>query len=93
MARWAEVRKKILENPEVKEEYDSLSSLDIAAQLINARARKGLTQMELAERAGTSQSAIVRLERGDYTGYTVKTLIKIARVLDAKLDIKIESLV
>ena len=87
MAKWADIRKKLMSNPEFEKEYSKLPSVDIAAQLINARKEKGFTQAELAKLAGTSQSAISRLENGDYLGYTFKTLSKIANALDAKLDI------
>lgn len=90
MAKWSEIRKKLMSNPEFAKEYSKLPSVDISAQLINARKEKGFTQAELAKLAGTSQSAISRLEKGDYLGYTFKTLTKIANALDAKLDIKFQ---
>lgn len=40
MARWSTLKHKLLENPEVMKEYKKLPSVDIAAQIINARARK-----------------------------------------------------
>jgi transcriptional regulator with XRE-family HTH domain len=38
--------------------------MDIGALVAQARAQAGLTQAQLAERAGTSQPAVARLERG-----------------------------
>lgn len=56
------------------------SAMSTAAETIrSARLRAGLTQRELAERLGTTQSAIARLEAAD-SNPTVSTL---ERVLDA----------
>jgi transcriptional regulator with XRE-family HTH domain len=43
--------------------------------------------IELAGLVGTSQSAIVRLEKGNYSGYSLKTLQKIAKALNATVEI------
>ena len=51
-----------------------------------ARLRAGLTQEELARRAGTSQEALSLLERGGGNP-TMKTLERIARALDCSLEI------
>lgn len=37
----------------------------LAAELVNVRLAKGLSQTEVAARMGTSQSAVARLESGD----------------------------
>ena len=49
-----------------------------AELIITARNRAGLSQQELADRAGTSQSAIARLERG-LSNPTLATLERILR--------------
>ena len=87
MTKWSSIRGKLLEDPKVREEYHKLPSVHIAAQIINARKSKGLTQADLAGLVGTSQSAIVRLEKGNYLGYSLKTLQKIAKALDATVEI------
>jgi DNA-binding XRE family transcriptional regulator len=87
MTKWSSIRGKLLEDPKVREEYQKLPSVHIAAQIINARKSKGLTQADLAGLVGTSQSAIVRLEKGNYLGYSLKTLQKIAAALDATVEI------
>lgn len=57
-----------------------------ASAVIGARARAGLTQEELAERMGTSQSAIARLESGRSRPSTT-TLAKLAAATGTKLRV------
>ncbi len=66
---------------EAVEEYAALEAM------IRARAGSGLTQAELAERMGTTQSAIARLESGRVSP-TVETLQKYARALGKRLKIE-----
>lgn len=49
------------------------------------REHRGLTQAQLAEAAGVTQSMVAMIERGDRRG-TVDTLIVIARALNIDLD-------
>lgn len=51
-----------------------------------ARRRVGLTQRELAERAGTTQSAIARIETGRSTP-TFDTVLRLLRLCGLDLDI------
>ena len=53
-------------DPEFVREYDALEEeFALATALIKARADAGLTQEELAQRMGTTQSAIARAEEGN----------------------------
>ncbi len=79
----------MLANPEVKAAYDALApEFEIATQLIRARMRAGLSQAELAERMGTSQSTITRLESGT-TMPSTKTLWRVAKATGSKVEVKI----
>ncbi|MGZ5294171.1 MAG: helix-turn-helix domain-containing protein [Actinomycetota bacterium] len=53
--------------------------MDAGTLIREARRRAGLTQAELAERLGTTQSAIARLERGA----TEPSYERVARAVDA----------
>ena len=79
------------EDPAFREAYEALAEeFALAAQVIEARARAGLTQAELAERMGTSQSAVARLESG--RGHpSVATLEKLAEATGSKLRIALEA--
>lgn len=59
----------------------------IALEIVYYREKAGFTQEDLAEKIGTSQSAIARLENPDYKGYSVSVLRKIADVLDLELTV------
>lgn len=78
-------------DPEYVAAYDALEDeFALAAQVIEARARAGLTQAELAERMGTSQSAVARLESG-VGKPSVATLEKLAKATGSKLRIALEA--
>jgi ribosome-binding protein aMBF1 (putative translation factor) len=63
MTKLAELRERLLQDPEVKAEYDRLGPVyELVGALIDARHEAGLTQAQLAERMGTKQSVIARLE-------------------------------
>ncbi len=87
---WDVVKKELLSDPEVKKEYDRLGpEFAIISQLIDIRAKKGLTQKGLAEKLGTKQSAIARLESGNGNP-TLEFLQKTAKALGRRLTISFE---
>ncbi len=80
-----EVFKNSMKDPEFKKEYDALEEeFTIAKEIINLRLKAGLTQKQLAEKAGTSQPAIARLESGSYDKLSLTSLRKIGNALGAK---------
>lgn len=81
---------KELQDNNFKKGYEQkLIQLRIAEQIIQSRKAQQLTQMELAKRAGTSQTAIARMEKASYTGYSFKTLQKVADALNCYINIAI----
>jgi ribosome-binding protein aMBF1 (putative translation factor) len=74
----ATLKAEMLADPEVKRAYDELApEYEIARAILRARDASGLTQAQLAERMGTSQSFVARLESGR-TLPSARTLLKIA---------------
>lgn len=86
---------KIIENltrtdPELEEMVREASLNAAVAQLIyETRTKAGLTQKQLADRIGTKQSVIARLEDADYEGHSLSMLQRIARVLNQRVEINL----
>ena len=59
----------------------------IADQVIEQRRARNLSQQELAELCGTTQSAIARFERGGRPP-KIDTLLRIAEALDCELVVE-----
>ena len=60
----------------------------IAEQVTQQRKARGLSQKELAELTGTTQSAIARLESGGRPP-RIDTLLRIAEALDCELIVEL----
>lgn len=63
---------------------------EVAAEIRSLRKRRKMRQVEVAKLSKTGQSAISRIEKADYDGWTFKTLISIAEGLRARLRIRFE---
>jgi transcriptional regulator with XRE-family HTH domain len=61
----------------------------VADQVAERRQQRGLSQRELAELVGTTQSAIARLERGGRPP-RIDTLLRIADALDCELVVDLK---
>ena len=59
---------------------------EVAGQVASQRAARGLSQAELAELTGTTQSAIARLESGRRAP-RIDTLLRVANALDCELEV------
>ncbi len=85
---FGEWEKKALKNPKVKAEYDKLQpEFAVIQAVIDARVKRGVTQEELANRIGTKQSVISRLESGR-ANPSLGFLKKLAVALNSNLEIK-----
>lgn len=89
MRTWKSLKKELLKNKKVVEEYKRLEPrYQLISQLIESRLKKGLTQEQLAKRIGTKQSAIARLESGS-SNPSMAFLEKIAEAIGLKLIIQV----
>ncbi len=72
------------------EAYDALAvEFQVADQLLKARSRVGLTQDSVAERMGTTKSAISRLESAGKHAPSLATLKRYAMAVDCDLEIRL----
>ena len=86
-----ELKARALECADVKAEYESLDEeFSLLDEFLKARAAAGVTQAEVAERIGTTQSAIARMEsgRGKHSP-SLATLQKYAHALGYRLELKL----
>ena len=90
MQSWDSFKKELLKDKEFAKEYKRLEpKYRLISQLIGIRLKEGLTQKDMAKKLGTKQSAIARLESGNYNP-TLEFLQKTAKALGTKLVINFE---
>ncbi len=90
MTHLKELHKKWMKDPEYRVEYEALHlEFEIMNALIRARLRSGLTQTQIGERMGTTQSAVARLE-GGRSNPSVRTLERYAKATGTRIRIRFE---
>jgi DNA-binding XRE family transcriptional regulator len=88
MRSFAAWKRKQMKNPAFKKEYDALEEeFALIGELLKARTRAKLTQAQVAERMGTSQSAVARLESGRLP--SLASLRKYAQATGSRVEIKL----
>ena len=85
------LKAELLANADTRAAYESQADeFDLARELIAARSRAGLTQTDVAERMGTTQSVIARLEGGTRIP-SLRTVQRYAEAVGARAVVRIES--
>ncbi len=81
------------EDPEKKAVFEEeLANAEVARKIYDLRTKAGLIQKQLVGLAGTTASAISRLEDADYEGHSLAMLRRIARALDKRVEIRFVAL-
>ncbi len=81
---------KAKQRPGFTEAYGSLElEYALASQMLKARSKAGLTQDAVAERMGTTKSAISRLEAAGRHAPSLATLKKYAAAVGCELQVKL----
>jgi ribosome-binding protein aMBF1 (putative translation factor) len=90
MTKLADLKAEFLKTPENRTAYDALGpEFDLTRQLIAARAASGLSQAQVAERMGTRQSEVSRIESARQN-ISIAKLARYAQAVGAKLDIRLD---
>jgi DNA-binding XRE family transcriptional regulator len=72
------------------EAYDALElEYQLASQMLKARSRAGLTQDAVAERMGTTKSAVSRLESAGRHAPSLTTLKRYASAVGCELQVRL----
>ena len=82
--------KAFLARAEKRRAYDALElEYGVASQMLKARSRAGLTQDIVAERMGTTKSAVSRLESAGKHAPSLATLKRYANAVGCELQVKL----
>lgn len=69
---------------------ERLNEMRIEQQLVALREKRGLSQRDFAKLLGTSQPYVAKLESGRIKNLGMRTLLKCATALGARLTLQIE---
>jgi ribosome-binding protein aMBF1 (putative translation factor) len=76
-------------DPKRQQAYEEeFANRAVAQKIYQLRHTAGLSQAELAQRVGTTQSVISRLEDADYEGHSLAMLNRIAAAMERRVEIR-----
>ena len=85
------LKTELMADTDTRDEYNGMASeFRMARELIAARSRAGLTQGEVAERMGTTQSVIARLESGKRAP-SMRSVQRYAQAVGARAVVHLEA--
>ena len=84
--RHDDVKREALKDADVRQAYEEM---DAACQVARLRIMPGLTQQELADLVGTTQSSIAHLESGRRRP-SIATLERVAAALGGRVVVRVE---
>lgn len=85
------LKRDMLADAATSAEYDTITDeFAIARELIAARSRAGLSQSEVAQRMGTTQSVVARLESGKRPP-SMRTVERFAQAVGGHAVLRIET--
>lgn len=85
-----DVKRRLMKDPEFAREYEALGpEYELVRSIIDRRIAKRMTQSELAERIGSKQPVISRLEGGG-SKPSLSLLERVADALDATVVVRLE---
>lgn len=70
---------------------EELAAINVAQDLVALRESRGLSQVQLAKRLGITQSAIAQLESAQPKNVELRTLVRVAAALGARVDVSIHA--
>jgi len=80
-----------LRNREFRHAYaDEHLNLSISTQIKTIREKQRMSQATLAEKLGTKQAGISRIENANYNGWSIAILRRVAEAFDLRLHVSFE---
>ena len=90
MTKLATLHRRWSKDPEYQAAYAATApEFELSHKLIEARLKSGLSQQELAQRMGTTQSAIARMESGNSLP-SMRSLVRYAEATQCELRIQLK---
>ena len=88
--RYEAWRKRLLANPETEALYhEEAAKKELWMQLVEARHDAGLTQVQMAERLGVTQTQVARIEKAGYDAYSLNTLRRYVAALGEGYELEV----